>query len=188
MTLDATCAAPRPRHLCARRGAQQVVAGASSRFREPGLREYLLGRRSFGQLVRAAERADVHEVCYLAFGRGKRILTLQRVPNRAVDTVMHHVFGVEDFDKACRRARPRGLRFIGYLHTHILSDAVPSAGDLRGYRPGSLLLIYSTTTGALRSFRVRSRRSFDEIPIRIVSAIQPGPSRGRRGASAWIRE
>lgn len=148
------------------------------------MRVYLLGRRSFIRLTRAAERADIHELCYLAFGRGKRILRLQRVPNRASDTVMRHAFGTGDFDRARRLAKEEGLTFIGYLHTHILSDAKPSVADLKGYPPGSLILIYSATTGALRSFRIRSTRSFMEIPIRIVDAMTLTTSRGQSSAKA----
>lgn len=111
------------------------------------------------KIHRAAAAADIHEVCFLVFGHGGRVLRVVHVPNRARDTVMRHAFGERDID--CARCGPRvkALRLLGRLHSHILSRADPGRGDLEGYREGRLIFIYSEVYQELRAFRRVARAS-----------------------------
>lgn len=119
---------------------------------------YFVPRSVLTGIEKAAREADIHEICCLLFGRGSRVWRAVRIPNRAPDTVMHCVIQAEDVAKARLRRSVRGLQLVGYLHTHILSRAVPSKGDVRGWRVGTLLWIYSDLYRELRVFRIAGKR------------------------------
>ena len=106
---------------------------------------YYLTVKEFDRLKAAAGKADIHELCYLVFGRGGRIERIIEVPNRAEDTVMQHVIGRADYERARRRKSLAHLKCLGFLHTHPVSPAVPSDGDIEGYPNGTLIFIYSDT-------------------------------------------
>lgn len=132
-------------------------------------RTYYISRRKLATLKRSAERADIHELCYLVFGRGARIMRLIRVPNRAEDSVMHHVFAARDVCKVRLRESLKQYSLLGYLHTHILSDAYPSQGDVEGYPNGTLIFIYADHCNELRAFRTADEsRGYIEKCVRII--------------------
>lgn len=117
-------------------------------------RPFIFSRNQYYRIKRAAAEAVIHELCYLVFGRERQVVRVIRVPNRASDTVMHHVFGSEDFDRVQSWPSLKKLSFLGFLHTHILSDAVPSLGDIAGYPQKTVIFIYSADTESLRSFEI----------------------------------
>ena len=110
------------------------------------------------RIEKAANKADIHEICYLMFGRGSRVYRALRIPNRAPDTVMHCVINNQDVAMARLRRSARDFHLLGYLHTHILSRAVPSEGDIKGWSAGTLLFIYSELHKEFRAFRVVDKR------------------------------
>ena len=119
---------------------------------------YFVPRAVLRQIDKTARKADIHEICYVLFGRGSHVHRALRIPNRAPDTVMHTVIETRDVNRARSRASVRRLHVIGYLHTHILSRALPSRGDVRGWNVGTLLFIYSELYQEFRAFRLIHRR------------------------------
>ncbi len=130
---------------------------------------YYIPKRQFDKLRKRAEIAEIHEVCFVVFGRGSQIVRLVEVPNRGSNTVMQHVIKEEDFQRVRRWKSLRHLQCLGLLHTHILSDAIPSRGDLEGYAKGNLMFIYSDDTDRLRAYRLdNSRRGYVEKQVVVV--------------------
>lgn len=129
---------------------------------------YHFPSRSLVRLHRESHKSGIHELCYLLFGRGARIIKTVRVPNRAEDTVLNHVFGTADFERARSHDSVRTLSFLAYLHTHPCSPARPSPGDVRGYEPGTLIFIYADISCDLRAFRLRvGGKRYVEKPIKL---------------------
>jgi len=94
------------------------------------------------------------------------------IPNRAEDTVLTHVIGSRDVHRVRKDRSVRGLWLLGFLHTHPVSVALPSAGDLAGYAPDTLIFIYSECHEELRAFRVaRKPGKFIEKKVDIVPAV-----------------
>ena len=130
---------------------------------------YYIPRSAFEKVRRSAVAADIHEVCFLFLGRGSRIKKVVQVPNRAEDTVLHHVFGTRDFDRVSVRPSLKDLCFLGFLHNHIIIAAAPSPGDIRGYPIGTLMFIYSDCHDQLRAFRLcGGRAKYKEKSVVIV--------------------
>ena len=127
----------------------------------------------------AAARADIHEICYLVLGYGSHIKKLVRVPNRANDTVMHHEFSSNDCARVRSRRAFRKLKCLGFLHTHVVSDAYPSQGDIKGYAPGTLIFIYSDPTNQIRAFRILDRgRGYIEKAVQVLQKSKEGSGSG----------
>ena len=120
--------------------------------RMPGT--YRFPRTALRRIAKAAREADIHELCYVVLGRGARVERVLRVPNRAADTVLHHEIRVADFERVRRKQREAGLKCLGLLHTHPLSEAVPGPGDVSGYAAGTLLFIYGDCSEELRAYRL----------------------------------
>jgi len=76
-----------------------------------------------------------------------------RIPNRADDDVMHSEVDFRDVERTRRRLKILDLHFLGFLHTHPTSRAVPGKGDIRGNEVGSLMFIYADCYEELRAFR-----------------------------------
>lgn len=114
---------------------------------------YFVPSSELRRIEKASRKTDIHEICYLLFGRGSHVYRALRIPNRAPDTVMHCVVYNRDVEMARLRRSVRDLHLLGYLHTHILSHAEPSGGDIRGWPTGTLLFIYSKVYRELRAFR-----------------------------------
>lgn len=130
---------------------------------------YEFPRSALRRIQRDAARADIHEVCYLLFGRGRKIAHVVRVPNRATDTVCHSVIADEDYQRVRARRSLQGAQFLGLLHTHPIGDAEPGRGDVKGSKVGALLLVYSDISGELRAFRrVPTRKGYIEKEVLIV--------------------
>lgn len=134
-------------------------------------------------LRRVCARAGIREVCFLVYGRTRNVKRLVRVRNRAKDAVLHHVFGSADFDRVKKRMSASGLRFLGYLHNHVVSRAVPSEGDINGYRRRAVIFIFSAYYDELRCFRIVKRDvPFVELPV----VIETG-ARGHQKRRALLR-
>ena len=116
---------------------------------------YHLPRTLLRRLQRESHKADIHELCYLLFGRGARISKMIKIPNRADDTVLKHVIMSRDVERVRSLASVRHLSQLGYLHTHPVSQARPSQADVKGYAPGTLIFIYADCFRDLRAFRIR---------------------------------
>lgn len=83
---------------------------------------------------------------------------------------MHHVFATADFDRVRARESLKDLNCLGFLHTHILADASPSKGDIRGYPTGTLIFIYSDIYPEFRAFRIMNGRpGYVEKNVRVTS-------------------
>lgn len=124
---------------------------------------YEFSPQQISLLKRASKRAGLREYCFLVYGRVAkaydtellRVERLVRVPNRAArGEILHHVFGAADFERVKRKLRGTGLRFFGYLHQHIAWRAVPSEGDIKGYRSRTVIFIYSEIYDELRAFQI----------------------------------
>ncbi|MBN4058962.1 hypothetical protein JYU10_00665 [bacterium AH-315-J04] len=128
---------------------------------------YDFPRSAMRRVMHASNVADIKEVCYLLFGRGRRIISVIRVPNRAEDQVLNHIFLEKDFNRVRNRSSLEGLNFLGYLHSHPISKAILSKGDIEGYPYGSLLFVYADIYKELRAYRTRQGRPrFHEQKIR----------------------
>ncbi len=129
---------------------------------------YYIPKRQFEKLRKRAEIAEIHEVCFVVFGRGSRIVRLVEVPNRASDTVFHHVIMEADFQRVRKRRSLMHLKCLGFLHTHAVAEAIPSRGDIVGYAKGTLMFIYSDSD-RLRAYRLDdSRRGYIEKQVVVV--------------------
>jgi hypothetical protein len=117
-------------------------------------KEYLFPRRSYIAIKKAAAQADLYELAYLVFGLGKEVKRVIRVPNRADKPICQVVFGGRDFDRLRVRSDLLSMHFLGFLHTHPISRAIPGEGDIKGFPIGSLLFIYSDIYEELRAFRL----------------------------------
>jgi len=137
-------------------------------------KHFTIERRQIVQLKRAAVRAGIREICYVVLGRGSKIGQLIRVPNRARDTVMRHQISPRDVRFARRRKNALNFPLLGLLHTHIISRAYPSAGDVAGYSQGAVLFIYSDHYDEFRAFRlVGDVKKVVEIPVEIIEGHEP---------------
>ncbi|HNQ24868.1 MAG TPA: Mov34/MPN/PAD-1 family protein [Phycisphaerae bacterium] len=130
---------------------------------------YRFPKKALARIARASRKADIHEVCYLVFGRGGRVRSVVRMRNHARDTVLHHAFGAAEWARVRRKQHARGLNCLGALHTHPIAPAVPGRGDLAGYPPGSLMFIYADCDRELRAYRLkRGGRGYVEKRIVLV--------------------
>jgi len=136
--------------------------------------------RALARIRASAHRAESHELCYLVLGQGRKIMRVVQVPNRAPDPGGHHVFGQADWERVRRRKSNQGMKCLGFLHTHPYGPAVPSKGDIRGYRRGTLIFIYSELTKDLRAFRMLGEAPwYRGIGLTMSSAEQRGIRRTR---------
>lgn len=129
--------------------------------------EFEFPRRERDKIQRAARRAEIFEVCFAVFGRGKRVARAVRLRNRSKSRLGHHAVHLEDIRRARARLRRPELVLLGILHSHPLSHAAPGSGDLEGYRSGSLIFIYSDIYDELRAFRLRDGQAV-EHGVRII--------------------
>lgn len=144
---------------------RQLKAGEARQGPPERIRIPVLAMRS---VHRAADRAGIREVCFAAFGAGGDIATMVRIPNRASDPFLHHRIWDKDVRKARRALRDRGLECVALLHTHIVSRPFPGDGDICGYAPGSIVLIYSSLYRECRAFHVSPRR-VRQVPVLLTS-------------------
>lgn len=125
-----------------------------------------ISRKRVDTLRRAAELAGIREICFAVMGRGRKIQKMVRLRNHAPDKVMHHVIANRDVRLVVKRERKNGLRLLGLLHTHILSEAKPGPGDIAGYHVGAIMFIYFELKDEFRAFKLLGRRKgVQEIPI-----------------------
>jgi proteasome lid subunit RPN8/RPN11 len=84
-----------------------------------------------------------------------------------------------------RLGRDRGLRVIGYYHSHPDSPALPSRRDDAEALPGDAYLIVALQSGAVsevRCFRAAGGgggRGMDELPVVVAGAPPPRRVSGR---------
>lgn len=136
--------------------------------------------RSLARIRTSAHRAESHELCYLVLGQGRKIKRVVQVPNRAPDPAGHHVFGQADWERVRRQKSTQGMKCLGFLHTHPYGLAVPSKGDIRGYRRGTLIFIYSEVSKELRAFRMLGEAPwYKAIGLTVASTEQQGIRRTR---------
>jgi len=121
--------------------------------------EYIIPRRILSHIAKDAEKADIHELCYIVFGKGSKIKKVIPIPNRADNTVLHHEIWNKDYSKILKRKSVNNLHCLGILHTHPISIAYPGKGDISGYKVGTLIFIYSDIHEELRAFRITNHHS-----------------------------
>ena len=144
--------------------------------------KYYLTVKEFDHLKTAAREADIHELCYLVFGRGGHIERVIQVPNRAEDTVLNHVISRDDYERARGRKSVAHLKCLGFLHTHPISPAVPSDGDIDGYPNCTLIFIYSDTDEEIRAFRLISARpGYTEKTVLLTKKRRGTNRRAKKG-------
>jgi len=121
-----------------------------------------------------AARAYPEEGCGVMLGRdegGRRIVDEVMVLENAGESSRHnrYVISPEQFLRAERRARDRGVDVVGFFHSHPDHPAQPSAFDLEHAWPYYSYLIVSVTSGRVtdaRSWRLSDDRSrFDPEPL-----------------------
>ena len=98
-------------------------------------------RRRLHLKAHLAQRKDGHaEVAGVLVADGRYRLRLVFLTNEAAPGSF--TLSKSKLSHAKRRARELGLRFVGYFHSHPLSEPTPSEGDLRRAPQRSIHLIY----------------------------------------------
>ena len=105
---------------------------------------------------RAAER--LREVCGLLVDHGGLVRLVQtRNLSKAPCSFW---IGRRDWGRVEKAAAVLGSRIVGTFHSHVVSDAVPGPGDLRGAVSGHVMVIVTAWSGEVRAWRIRRRRAF----------------------------
>jgi proteasome lid subunit RPN8/RPN11 len=132
--------------------------------------QYVLPRMERMKLHRRALRAqriDQGEVCGVLVRDSKYRLGLHFLQNRSTEPGRFEISGL-DLAAVRKDAQPSGNEVVGTFHSHPISPAVPSRGDLRDARLNSLLLIYDVCGREIRLWRVkrnRTGRTYEDVPI-----------------------
>lgn len=87
-----------------------------------------------------AQRSGQREVCGVLTSRRRGYLELCFVNNQS-SRPGHFNFEAEEYSTIRRRLRKQGKRILGTFHSHPISEAVPSRGDVAGAALNSLCLI-----------------------------------------------
>jgi proteasome lid subunit RPN8/RPN11 len=137
-------------------------------------KKYVMPRtalRELHRLARQAQRLDQGEVCGLLGANVHCRLVLYLLPNRS-RRPGHFRIRQADYLAAQRAISEQGKRVLGTFHSHPISEAIPSPGDLQGQRPGSLLLIYDVCGRKARLWKILKRgrqKITKEIPCEVGS-------------------
>lgn len=142
-----------------------------------------LSARHLEEINRHGEREYPHECCGLLIGRieddghTRVVEETYPVPNSWAEEARHHrmLIAPEDYMRAERRFRDRGLGVIGDYHSHPDHPAVPSQFDLdHAPWPTMSYIVLSVQKGRaadLRSWELEADRSrFNEEEIRTVTS------------------
>lgn len=129
-----------------------------------------LSAEHFAQVESMAEGAWPYECCGVLVGcrsgSGQTdVLDVWLVRNMAVDRRRRFRIAPEDLISAQRRARSRGLRVVGYFHSHPEGRPIPSDLDVDLAWPELSYLIFEVQQGrsrGARCWRVEEGRAIKE--------------------------
>jgi len=105
-------------------------------------------------LIAEARAAQPFECCgallgECAFGSSWRVVSVFPLVNEAFDMRHEYLISAEQVRVAERTAEARGLRVVGFYHSHPAGDFEPSATDLARAWPGFLYVIAGAASGTL---------------------------------------
>jgi proteasome lid subunit RPN8/RPN11 len=126
---------------------------------DPANGEYFLPHGEFKLLQRRAHKAqreDQGEVAGMVLAVNSRLLSLLFLHNCGKGGSF--AFEESEIRNARKRARKLQQRVIGTFHSHPISAAIPSPGDLRGARLNSVNLIYDVCGRTARLWRISMKR------------------------------
>jgi proteasome lid subunit RPN8/RPN11 len=116
--------------------------------------DYRLDESNLGPLLaRALKEARRHrEIAGLLVDSGTSLwlVELRNTSRRRGTFVLHR----GDWAAAERAAKRLGFTVAGTFHSHVVSEAVPSPGDIRGAIDGELMLILDTVARKVRLWRI----------------------------------
>ena len=72
----------------------------------------------------------------------------------------HFELRIADIRAATRAATTIGSEVVGTWHSHVVSEARPSPGDIADAQDGSLMLIIDTISREAALWRLRSQRAY----------------------------
>jgi proteasome lid subunit RPN8/RPN11 len=98
------------------------------------------------------------ELCGLLVDTG-HFLALVRVRN-TTRRKSGFALDQERWSQIERAARTLGATVVGTWHSHVVSEARPGDGDVRGAYSGDLMLIFDTVGGIARLWRIRRGRAY----------------------------
>ena len=134
------------------------------------LARYTLPRQYYRQLTRYAHRAqrrDQSEICGAIIEASRGDLELEFLKNYAKIPGRFEI-DLADLTATSRRAKIVGKRLAGTFHSHPISEAVPSSGDLCEARVHSLMLIYDVSGLEAHLWRIMRRNGEKYASERIL--------------------
>lgn len=146
-----------------------------SRFRLPYREWRRLRRRAYRR-----QQVDQGEVCGLLVATSNR-LSLVFLENLA-DRAGHFLMSLKDTGQAQRELRRSGRRAVGFFHSHPISPAVLSRGDIGQSPANSLQLVYDVCGREARLYRVvvaGQRRMVKEVLLSIGKSPQARRKKAR---------
>jgi proteasome lid subunit RPN8/RPN11 len=131
-------------------------------------------RRLHDRAYRAQQR-DQSEVAGLVVVEEDAKLTLMYLPNHSLDPCRYTLLWREVLE-ASRVVRREGGRVLGTFHSHPITEARPSEGDIaRGFFHRHEL-IYDVCGREVRLWRLAKRRTTDP-PKEVAIVVEPRPRR-----------
>lgn len=84
------------------------------------------------QQVIAHARADApREACGVIVGRNDRAVEIIPIPNTAADSLHNYYMDERRLAEVLMSLETRGLKLVGFYHSHPQGDPIPSAVDIR---------------------------------------------------------
>ena len=128
---------------------------------------YSMSVAELNELTSRAKTAATtgREINGLLFAHGTR-LRLAHTAN--VGSRFSCLMEADESDRYLRRARARGLKYVGWFHSHPLGGPTPSRTDIRSTPPGVLAMILDAVEGDCRIWRVSKgvrRRKTEEVAL-----------------------
>lgn len=102
----------------------------------------------------------------LNHGQDLEIRTLIPLTNEAHDHHRQYLIEAHTVLRLERQAVAAGLQVVGFYHSHVTTNAEPSAQDLELASPGYVYLIVDVRCGVIRGWRLADDRSaFHEVSV-----------------------
>ena len=122
---------------------------------------YFLSLKELNKLHRRAYKAqqgDHNEVCGVLIANSDNILELCFLKNHS-DCPGHWEIKVKDVISMRRAARSNNKPVVGTFHSHPVSEAAPSPGDINGAKANRLELIYDVCGLEAKLWRILKRNN-----------------------------
>jgi proteasome lid subunit RPN8/RPN11 len=139
---------------------KQAAAQHASHHRHRTKRkQYVVARHQIERLFRRARVSarSLREIAGLIVADGCYLSLIElRNTSRRPGSFQLHRGEWHKVEKACAVL---GLRVAGSFHSHVVSDATPSNGDIRGATDGDLMLIFDAIGQAVRLWKIQKGKA-----------------------------